>query len=441
MARVSPSRSRSEAAFRRAERLMPAGVNSPVRAFRAVGGAPVFVASGSQSRIRDADGNEYVDLVASWGPLILGHAHPAVVAAVAEAAREGTSFGAPTERESELAEEIQSAFPSMERLRLVSSGTEAAMSAIRVARGYTGRDLVLKFEGCYHGHADGLLVQAGSGAATFGSPSSAGVPEAVAGLTLVADYNDLDAVDRILRDVGARVAAIIVEPVAANMGVVPPEPGFLEGLRSRCDRHGALLVFDEVITGFRLARGGAQERFGVRADLTALGKIIGGGLPVGAYGGRADVLEQVAPLGRIYQAGTLSGNPVCVAAGLATLRLLEPEIYSRIESTAAALEALLSDAASRAGAAARVQRVGSLVTVFFTTQGGRVRSWKEARTCDTAAYARFFHAMLDRGIYLPPSQFEAMFVGAAHGEEDLSRIGRAADDAMRLVSCGSRGSP
>jgi glutamate-1-semialdehyde 2,1-aminomutase len=438
---MSRPRPRSEAAFRRAEQLMPGGVNSPVRAFRAVGGTPVFVASGSKGRIRDVDGNEYVDLVASWGPMILGHAHPDVVAAITEAARQGTSFGAPTERESLLAEEIRSAFPAIEKLRLVSSGTEAAMSAIRAARGFTGRDVMLKFEGCYHGHADGLLVQAGSGAATLGSPSSAGVPEAYTRLTRVATYNDLDDVDRVVQDVRDDLAAIVVEPVAANMGVVPPAPGFLEGLRERCDRWGALLVFDEVISGFRVARGGAAERYCVRPDLVVLGKIIGGGLPVGAYGGRADVLARVAPLGRVYQAGTLSGNPISVAAGLATLRLLDAAIYERLEASGARLGALLADAAKDAGASVAIQRVGSLLTPFFGAPAHGVRSWNDAKGCDAAAYGRFFHAMLDRGVYLPPSAFEAMFVGAAHDEADFGVVAAAARDAMRAAKSPPSGSP
>ncbi|MBI1849343.1 MAG: glutamate-1-semialdehyde 2,1-aminomutase [Planctomycetes bacterium] len=440
---MSRSIARSDAAFKRAEQLMPGGVNSPVRAFRAVGGTPVFVASGSRGRIRDVDGNEYVDLVASWGPMILGHAHPEVVSAIVETARNGTSFGAPTERESELAEAIRGAFPSIERLRLVSSGTEAAMSAIRAARGFTGRNVVLKFEGCYHGHADGLLVQAGSGAATFGSPSSAGVPEAYARLTRVATYNDLEDVDRLVRDIGNDLAAIIVEPVAANMGVVPPAPGFLEGLRERCDRAGALLIFDEVITGFRLAKGGAQERFGVRADLTVLGKIIGGGMPVGAYGGRAEILARIAPLGRVYQAGTLSGNPVSVAAGIATLRLLTPDLYVRLEATARAVEKILVDSARASGTIVRVQRVGSLLTPFFGVPAGGVgiRSWNDAKLCDAAAYGRFFHAMLDRGVYLPPSAFEAMFVGGAHDDRDLSHVADAAGEAMRAANATASGSP
>ncbi len=435
---MSPRLERSEAAFRRAERLMPGGVNSPVRAFRAVSGTPPFIASGSGSRIRDIDGNEYVDLVSSWGALILGHAASAVVEAIREASQAGTSFGAPTERESDLADEIRLAFPSIERLRLVNSGTEAAMSALRAARGFTRRDAVLKFDGCYHGHADGLLVRAGSGAATLGSPSSAGVPQAYADLTLVATYNDLESVDRALSAAGHRLAAIIVEPVAANMGVVPPEPGFLEGLRERCDRTGALLVFVEVITGCRIARGGAQERYGIRADLTVLGKIIGGGLPVGAYGGRADVLDQVAPLGRVYQAGTLSGNPISVAAGLATVRGLTPLVYRKLEDTAARLEAILSAAALEAGVPARIQRVGSLLTPFFTspTECGppkAVQNFEGAERCDTRAYARFFHAMLDRGVYLAPSAFEALFVGAAHDDAALDIVASASPAAFRAA--------
>jgi glutamate-1-semialdehyde 2,1-aminomutase len=415
-----------------AERRIPGGVNSPVRAFRSVGGEPRFVARAEGARIWDADGRPYLDFVGSWGPLVLGHAPPAVVAAVTAAAQRGTSYGAPTGQEVELAEAIAAAYPSMEMVRLVSSGTEAAMSAIRVARGATGRDLLVKFDGCYHGHADSLLVKAGSGGATFGLPDSRGVPAALAALTLTLPFNDLDAVHALFRARGHEIAALIVEPVAGNMGVVPPAPGFLAGLREITARHGALLIFDEVITGFRLAYGGAQELYGVRPDLTCLGKIIGGGLPVGAYGGRRDVMEHVAPLGGVYQAGTLSGNPLAVAAGLATLRALaDRKGYPRLDALGARLEGGLREAADKAGVPLTVNRVGSMLTAFFCA--GPVRDYAEAKTADTARYARFYHAMLDRGVYLAPSQFEAAFVSLAHGEADLDHAARAAADAMASV--------
>src|SRR5262245_17424574 len=357
----------SAALFEAAQRVIPAGVNSPVRAFRAVGGTPFFVARAEGARIVDVDGRSYIDYLGSWGPLVLGHAPAAVVEAVTEAARRGTSYGAPTPGEVEMAELIARAVPSMEMVRLVSSGTEAAMSAIRVARGATGRDVILKFDGCYHGHADSLLVKAGSGGATFGVPDSAGVPAALAALTLTAPFNDLAAVERLLEAHLGRVAAVIVEPVAGNMGVVPPRPGFLEGLRELSRRPGALLIFDEVITGFRVAWGGAQARYGVRPDLTCLGKIIGGGLPVGAYGGSRDLMAHVAPLGGVYQAGTLSGNPLAVAAGLATLAALErDDVYARLEALGARMEAGIRDAARAAGVPVTVNRVGSMLTAFFT---------------------------------------------------------------------------
>ena len=398
---------------------MPGGVNSPVRSFGAVGGVPRFIARGDGVRMWDVDGNEYIDFVNSWGALLLGHAHPSVIEAVQRALGGGTSFGAPLEAEVELAEMLKAAMPSIEMVRLVSSGTEATMSAIRAARAYTGRDKVLKFSGCYHGHADGMLVAAGSGAATHGVPTSAGVPLAYAAETLVAEYNDLAGTDALLDAHANRVAAIIVEPVAANMGVVPPVDGFLQGLRRLANRDGALLIFDEVITGLRVAYGGAQERYGVRPDLTCLGKIIGGGLPIGAYGGRADVMRMVSPLGPAYQAGTLSGNPVAVAAGIATLRqLAKPGVYEQLESRGAALEERLRAAA--AGAPAIVQRVASMLTPFFTE--GPVRDWRTASASDTSAYARFFHAMLERGVYLPPSQYEAAFLSLAHTAEDIARI-------------------
>src|SRR3989440_3846452 len=398
-----------------AERRIPGGVNSPVRAFRSVGGEPRFVARAEGARLWDADGRAYVDFVGSWGPLVLGHAPRAVVQAVTAAAAGGTSYGAPTRQEVELAEAIAAAYPSMELLRLVSSGTEAAMSAIRVARGATGRDVLVKFDGCYHGHADSLLVKAGSGGATFGIPDSKGVPAALAALTLTVAFNDLEAVRDLFRRQGERIAAVIVEPVAGNMGVVPPAAGFLEGLREGTRAHGALLIFDEVITGFRVAYGGAQERYGVRADLTCLGKIIGGGLPVGAYGGSRAVMREVSPLGGVYQAGTLSGNPLAVAAGLAAIRALaDRRAYARLETLGARLEQGLRDGAQKAGVPLTVNRVGSMLTAFFCA--GPVTDYASARRADTARYARFFQGMLARGIYLAPSQFEAAFVSLAHSE-------------------------
>jgi glutamate-1-semialdehyde 2,1-aminomutase len=420
---------RSERLFAAAQRVIPGGVNSPVRAFRGVGGSPFFVARALGSTLWDVDGHPYVDFVGSWGPLILGHAAPAVVEAVVEAAGRGTTYGAPTASEVEMAEAITAAYPSMEMVRLVSSGTEAAMSAIRLARGATGRDILIKFDGCYHGHADSLLVKAGSGAATLSIPDSRGVPAALAALTVTVGFNDLDAVAGVFRAHADNVAAVIVEPVAGNMGVVPPAPGFLEGLRELCTRHGALLIFDEVITGFRVAYGGAQARYGVRPDLTCLGKIIGGGLPVGAYGGRADVLAHVAPLGAVYQAGTLSGNPLAVAAGLATLKALAVgDPYARLESLGARAEQGLREAARAAGVPVTVNRVGSMLTAFFCE--GPVASYADARRADTARYARFFHAMLEGGVYVAPSQFEAAFVSLAHGDADLDRAAKAATDAM-----------
>jgi glutamate-1-semialdehyde 2,1-aminomutase len=390
-------------------------VNSPVRAFGAVGGSPPFIARGRGARLFDADGREYVDFVGSWGPLILGHAHPDVVRAVRETVARGATFGAPTAGEVELAREIAAAFSSIERVRLVNSGTEAVMSAIRVARAATGRARIVKFEGCYHGHADGLLVRAGSGAATFGVPSSAGVPAQIARLTDVLPYNDADAARRHLRRHARKIAAVVVEPVAANMGVVPPAPGFLETLREETSRHDIALIFDEVVTGFRVCYGGWQTVCKIRPDLTVLGKIIGGGFPIGAYGGRADWMRLVAPEGPVYQAGTLSGNPVAVAAGLATLRVLRrPGVYDRLERLGAALEARV------AGPGRVVQRVGSMLTVFFRRRP--VRNWSDAASCDTAAYARYFHRLLRGGVYAPPSQFEAWFVSLAHTARDLQGV-------------------
>jgi len=423
------TRGRSDEAFRRAEALMPGGVSSPVRAFGAVGGKPLFIARGAGARIWDLDGNEFLDYVLSWGPLILGHAHPKVVEAVRQALESGSSFGAPTVREIELAERIREAMPAVEQVRFVNSGTEATMSAVRLARAATGRPGILKFEGCYHGHVDALLVQAGSGATTFGSPSSPGVPPEVTQHTLLAPYNDLEAVERVGRENRGRLAAILVEPVAGNMGVVPPADGFLEGLRGVADRTGALLIYDEVMTGFRVARGGAAQRYGVRPDLVTLGKVIGGGLPVGAYGGRRDLMQQVSPVGPVYQAGTLSGNPLAMAAGIATLDLLaEPNAYETLEARSARLEKGLAEAVREARIPARVQRVGSMLTLFFTA--GAVADYAGARACDTEAFGRFFRGMLGRGVYLPPSQFEAWFVSLAHTDEDIRRTVEAARGAL-----------
>jgi glutamate-1-semialdehyde 2,1-aminomutase len=415
--------------FEQARALLPGGVDSPVRAFGAVGGEPVFFERGQGSHVWDADGNEYVDWMCSWGPLILGHADPRVVAAVSEAVAAGTSFGAPNRREVELAALVRERMPSVEMLRFVSSGTEAGMSALRLARAATGREKIIKFRGCYHGHADALLVDAGSGALTLGIPGTPGVTKGAAADTLIADFNDLASVERLLEANQGAVAAVIVEPVAGNMGVVPPATGFLQGLRRRTAEHGALLIFDEVITGFRVAPGGAQELYGVTPDLTVLGKIIGGGLPVGAYGGRRDLMEQIAPIGPVYQAGTLSGNPAAMAAGIATLRALaEPGVYERLEATAVALESGLLDAARTAERAITVNRVGSLLTPFFVD--GPVEGYASATAADTSAFASFFRAMLDAGIYLPPSQFEAWFVSTAHTEQDVMATVEAARRAL-----------
>ena len=417
---TKPKTTKSDRLFQRAQQLIPGGVNSPVRAFRAVGRNPLFIREAAGAQITDADGNCYIDYVGSWGPMILGHAHPVVIQAIREAASRGTSYGAPTELEIELAAEIIAAFPSIERVRLTSSGTEAAMSAIRLARGFTGRDRIVKFEGCYHGHSDSLLVKAGSGLATFGTPDSAGVPADFARNTVVVSYNDADALNTIFEEQGSEIACVIMEPVAGNMGCVPPAPGYLEAVRDITSRHGALLIFDEVITGFRLAYGGAQELYDVKADLTCLGKIIGGGLPVGAFGGTAGVMERVAPIGPVYQAGTLSGNPLAVTAGLAMLKLLrDSNPYENLERLGARMERGLRDAASEAGIASTVNRVGSMLTSFFTD--APVTNWQSAKKCDADRYGQFFRAMLDEGVYLAPSQFECAFVSFAHTDEQIER--------------------
>jgi glutamate-1-semialdehyde 2,1-aminomutase len=411
---------RSEKLFAEAQQYIPGGVNSPVRSFRAVGGTPPFIARGQGSHVWDVDGNEYIDYLGSWGPLVLGHAHPAVVGVIQQAAANGTSFGAPVEKEVELARLICQALPSVESVRLVNSGTEACMSAIRLARAFTGRSKIVKFSGCYHGHADGLLVKAGSGAMTHGVPTSAGVPQSYASETLVADYNDIASVERWFEAYPKDIAGVIVEPVAGNMGVVPPAEGFLSSLRRLTSGNGALLIFDEVITGFRLAYGGAQSTFQVTPDLTCLGKIIGGGLPVGAYGGRREIMEVVAPLGPMYQAGTLSGNPLAVTAGVVALaELQKPGTYERLETLARQLTEGLAEVFAEAQVPATINRVGSMFTGFFTS--GPVHTLSQVEQSDVARYSKYFHAMLERGVYLAPSQFEAGFVSLAHTEEDIDQ--------------------
>jgi glutamate-1-semialdehyde 2,1-aminomutase len=414
--------------FDRARRVIPGGVNSPVRAFNAVGGDPVFVSRAEGPFLFGADGRRFIDYVGSWGPMILGHAAPAVVQAIREAAARGTSYGAPTELEVRFAEALFALYPSLEMMRAVSSGTEATMSALRAARGATGRDVIVKFEGCYHGHADCLLVKAGSGAATLGVPDSAGVPSGAVTTTLTLSYNDADALSRLFAKRGGEVAAIIVEPVAGNMGVVPPGPGFLEAIVAQCSASGAVSIFDEVMTGCRVARGGMQQRAGLVPDMTCLGKIVGGGMPLAVYGGRRAIMEKVAPLGPVYQAGTLSGNPVAVSAGLATLDRLDEALYARLETLSARLEAGLNDAIAARGLAACVQRVGSMLTLFFAK--GPIRSWSDAKACDTSAFARWHKGLLARGVYWPPSQFEAAFVSGAHTEDLVDATITAAREAL-----------
>ena len=422
---------RSQKLFARASQILPGGVDSPVRAFQAVGGAPLFIRRASGAVIEDVDGNRFIDYVMSWGPLIHGHAPKSLIKAITAAARRGTSFGAPSALEHELGEAVRTLMPSIERVRFVSSGTEAAMSAIRLARAFTGRDRIIKFEGCYHGHADAFLVKAGSGAMTLGIPTSPGVPAPVAADTLLARYNDLASVDSLLASQAASIAAIIVEPIAGNIGVVPPNEGFLTGLRDRCREHGILLVFDEVISGFRASAGGAQAVFDIQPDLTCLGKIIGGGLPVGAYGGRADIMSRVAPSGPMYQAGTLSGNPVAMTAGLWALKSLRPTLYRNLARRGAALAAGLADAARTAGVPLQVNAFGSLLTPFFTSTP--VRDYQSALAANTTAYATFFRGMLKRGVYPPPSQFEAWFLSAAHSDTHIKKTIGAAREAMKEV--------
>jgi len=418
--------------FQEAQRYIPGGVNSPVRAFRSVGGEPVFVRKASGAYIWGEDDRRYTDYVGSWGPMILGHAHPAVIEAVREAALSGLSFGAPTAIETELAKRVCAMVPSMELVRFVSSGTEATMSAIRLARGYTGRDRIVKFEGCYHGHSDSLLVKAGSGALTLGVPTSPGVPAAFAELTITLTYNDLDEVERVFSEMGEEIAAIIIEPIAGNMNMVPPVEGFLEGLRAVCDRYGSVLIFDEVMTGFRVARGGVQEVAGVKPDLTTLGKIIGGGMPVGAFGGRREIMEHIAPVGPVYQAGTLSGNPMAMRAGLATLERLEPALYETLGARTQRLVEGLQSAADEAGIPFSTTHVGGMFGFFFTSEAP-VRYYRQVVACDQARFKAFFHGMLAEGVYLAPSSFEAGFVSIAHTDKDIDTTVEAARKVMATL--------
>jgi len=423
---------RSHALWEQANRYMIGGVNSPVRAFRAVEGSPLFMKRAKGPLLFDVDGHQYYDYVGSWGPMILGHAHPEVIAAVRDALEQGTSFGTSTEAEVRMAGLITSLFPSIERIRMVNSGTEATMSAIRLARGYTGKNKIIKFEGCYHGHVDSLLVKAGSGATTLGIPDSKGVPPAVAQDTITLPFNDIAAVRKALKDSAALIAAVILEPVPGNMGVIAPGDGYLEELRDITKRHEVLLIFDEVMTGFRLAPGGAQELFGIAPDLTCLGKIIGGGLPVGAFGGRKDIMEQLAPLGPVYQAGTLSGNPIAMAAGLKTLELLQaPGSYEALESKGKTLEQGIRDAAKAAHVEMQVNRVGSTLSPFFTSE--KVTDYISAKTSDTKRYAHFFWSLIRQGVYVPPSQFEAHFISLAHNDEVLEKTIQAVHQALRSL--------
>jgi glutamate-1-semialdehyde 2,1-aminomutase len=423
---------KSQKLFARALNVLPGGVNSPVRAFKAVGGSPHFIARAAGARVTDIDGNTFIDYVGSWGPMIHGHAPRGLTAAIARQAKLGTSFGAPSPLEVELGEFVRTLMPSIERVRFVSSGTEATMSAARVARGATGREKIIKFEGCYHGHADAFLVAAGSGALTFGTPTSPGVPAGAVAPTLLASYNDLDSVERLFAANPGEIAGLIVEPIAGNMGTVLPEPGFLQGLRALCDANGSVLIFDEVMTGFRVAAGGAQALYDIKPDLTCLGKIVGGGLPVAAYGGRAELMDRVSPAGPIYQAGTLSGNPLAMVAGLWSLKRLNRALYRKLSAMGHALAAGLADAARDARVPMQVNAMGSMITPFFT--GERVRDFKSAITSDTVAFGIFFREMLARGVYLPPSQFEAWFISGAHTPRDIATTVDAARAALRVIA-------
>jgi glutamate-1-semialdehyde 2,1-aminomutase len=420
--------------FVQAQQHIPGGVNSPVRAFKGVGGDPVFIDHASGPYIYDPDGNRYIDYVGSWGPMILGHAHPEVIKAVQAVIGKGLSFGAPTESETAMADKVCKLVPSMDMVRMVSSGTEATMSAIRLARGYTGRDKIIKFEGCYHGHSDSLLVKAGSGALTLGEPSSPGVPASLAELTITLDYNDLDQVTQTLAEMGDQVACIIVEPVAGNMNCIPPLPGFLEGLRSACDEHGVVLIFDEVMTGFRVALGGVQGLYGIKPDLTTLGKVIGGGMPVGAFGGKREIMQKIAPLGPVYQAGTLSGNPVAMSAGLKTLKLIsEPSFFTELTQKTQTLVDGLRAQANKAGVPLTSNLVGGMFGIFFT-QEDKVTNYAQSTACNQSQFKAFFHAMLARGVYLAPSAFEAGFVSAAHSEGDIETTIAAAGEAFAEIA-------
>ncbi len=430
---MTATRTRSRDLVGRAERYLPGGVNSPVRAFRAVGGEPVVIASASGCRLTDVDGNSYIDYVGSWGPMLLGHAHESVIEAVIKVVRDGLSFGATCPHEVDLAALVVELVPSIEKVRLVNSGTEATMSAVRLARGYTGRHDIIKFEGCYHGHSDCLLAKAGSGAMTLALPDSAGVPPAVTQNTIILPYNDISALEQIFAEKGNEIAGIIVEPVAGNMGVVPPLPGYLEKMRELCTKHGSVLIFDEVMTGFRVARGGAQQRFGIVPDLTCLGKIVGGGMPLAAYGGRSEIMECVAPLGPVYQAGTLAGNPVATAAGRATLQLIkdQPDLYDRLERQSSKLQSGLAKLTQQFGLVTCSERVGSMMTMFF--QAGPVVDYDSAKKSDTGRYGEFFRGMLQQGIYLAPSQFEAAFVGSEHGDAEIEQTLEAAQKVLSTI--------
>ena len=423
---------KSNELFKKAKRIIPGGVNSPVRAFKAVGGSPLFIKSAKGSKIFDVDGNEYIDYVLSWGPMILGHSHPSVVKAIQKAAENGTSYGAPTELEIELAGMIRRAYPSMEIVRMVNSGTEATMSAIRVARGFTGKDKIIKFEGCYHGHADGLLVKAGSGAATFGVPTSPGVPKDYARNTITLPFNDLKAFKKVCEKTGKSIACVILEPVIGNSGCILPKPGYLEGLRKLTSKYGIVLIFDEVMTGFRVSYGGAQKAFRIKPDMTCLGKVIGGGLPVGAFGGKKEIMRNVAPDGPVYQAGTLSGNPLAMTAGIETLKILSrPETYKKLTAKAKALEDALKDASNRAGIKTVFNRAGTMFCTYFTDR--EVYNFTDAQNTDTAAFATFFRTMLEQGVNLAPSAFEAGFMSLAHSQADINRTARAAYQAFRKI--------